>query len=136
MTPTGIIDRALTEVPTSVAAAIVDVASGKLLDLQTADGGPGQLIDLDAGTRRAVDGDVVARIEEMYEHLRTAAAARPDLREMLLASTNLWCYFGRLESTPDAALAVVCRADADLGRVLDRCRAIRSGDLIRSGGSG
>lgn len=49
---------------------------------------------------------------------------------ILISSTHLWHYFGRLKSNPRVVLTVVTTQDTTLGVLLTRCRELTGGEKV------
>ena len=119
------IRQAMTDVPKAVAAGLVDLGSGMMLGIKTADSHPQAVLDILApATKEMFEGDMVVTIENLFKKARGVTSAEHYFQEFLVSSTNLWHYFGRLKSNPNIVLAVVCRADVNLGMLVMKARTI------------
>lgn len=116
----------LSEVPKSIAAGIIDMGSGMLLDVKTTDSHPSQVLDiLAAATKDLFEGDMVTQIEEMFKKARGEEDSPFHyFKEVIVNSTNLIHVFLRVPSMESVVLAVVCRSSANLGLALTKMRTI------------
>jgi hypothetical protein len=131
MSADNIVKNALADVPKSVAAGVVDMGSGLLLAVKTVESHPQSVIDLLASaTKDLFEGDSVLTIEQLFKKARGVTNNDRYFQEVLVSSTNLWHYFGRLKSTPSVVMVVVCRGDVNLGAMLVKCRQICSSGTI------
>ncbi len=119
------IRSAMTDVPKAVAAGLVDMGSGMMLNIKTVDSHPQAVLDILApATKEMFEGDMVTTIENLFKKGRGVESAEHYFQEILVASTNLWHYFGRLKSNQQVVLCVVCRADVNLGMLVMKARNI------------
>ncbi|MCB1056238.1 MAG: hypothetical protein KDD11_12125 [Acidobacteria bacterium] len=119
------IKQAVAEVPKIVAAGMVDMASGMLLGLKTVDSHPQSVLDLLApATKEMFEGDMVLTIEGLFKQARGVETSERYFQEVLISSTHLWHYFGRLKANPQVVLAVVTRGDVNLGLLVVKARAL------------
>jgi hypothetical protein len=126
-----IVKRALSEVPSAVAAGIVDMGSGMLVAVKTVDSHPQAVLDLLASaTKDLFEGSMVTQIEGVFKKARGVNGDERYFQEVLVSSTNLWHYFARLKSNSQAVVGVVCRADANVGLVLMRGREIVKSETL------
>lgn len=117
--------QAVAEVPKAVAAGLVDMGSGMMLSIRTVDSHPQPVLDLLApATKEMFEGEMVTTIENLFKKARGVESKEHYFNEFLVSSTNLWHYFGRLKSSPGVVLAVVCRAEANLGMLVVKARQI------------
>lgn len=122
---------ALSRVPKAVATGIVDMGTGMLLAIKTTESHPQAVLDMvAAGTKELFEGDVALAIEDTFKQIRGDTAKEHYFYEMLVNSKNLIHYFGRMASAPTCVLAVVCRADANLGLVIAKAREVINGETI------
>ncbi len=116
----------LSEVPKSVAAGVIDMESGMLLDVKTTDSHPSQVLDmLAAATKDLFEGEMVTQIEDMFKKAR----GEEDntfryFKEIIVNSTNLIHVFLRIPSNESIVLTAVCRASSNLGMALTKMRTI------------
>ena len=119
------IRQAMNEVPKAVAAGLVDLDSGMMLGIKTADSHPQAVLDILApATKEMFEGDMVVTIENLFKKARGVTNTEHYFQEFLISSTHLWHYFGRLKSNPNIVMAVVCRADVNLGMLVVKARSI------------
>ncbi|HET7489983.1 MAG TPA: hypothetical protein VFJ85_18805 [Acidimicrobiales bacterium] len=122
---------AVETVPKAVAAGIVDMASGMLLGVKTVDSHPQQILDLvSAATKELFEGEMVTSIENVFKRTRGVNSDEHYFQELIVSSTNLWHYFGRLKAYPSVVLVVVCRGDVNVGMLLMKCREICTNGTI------
>lgn len=125
MSAESIVKDSIAQVPKAVAAGVVDMQSGMLLSIKTVESHPQEVIDVLApATREFFEGDLVTTIENLFKKARGVESDERYFQEILISSTNLWHYFGRLRSNPQVVMAVVTRADVNLGMLLVKCREI------------
>ena len=125
MSVEAIVKNAIKDVPKAVAAGVVDMASGMLLGMNTVDSHPQQVIDLlAAATKDLFEGDMISQIENIFKKIRGVDNKDRYFQEVIVSSTNLWHFFGRLKQHPGVVLTVVTRGDANIGMVLMKCREI------------
>ena len=125
------IQQAMQNVPSAVAAGIVDMSSGMMMGLKTLDSHPQEVIDLLAPTAKEYfQGKLVNQIESIFKQVRGDSSTDSYFQEIMIASKNLWHYFGRLDSDQQVVLSVVCRSDANLGMVVATARKIKTAGSI------
>jgi hypothetical protein len=131
MSAESLVRDALVKVPKAVAAGVVDMASGLLLSIKTVESHPQAVIDLlAAATRDLFEGEMVVAIENTFKKARGVTSGDHYFQEILVASTNLWHYFGRLKSMPGAVLVVVTAGDVNLGLLIVKCRELTGSGTI------
>jgi hypothetical protein len=123
------LDSALSQVqknvPECVAVGFVDIKTGMLLGIKTADSHPREIIDLvAAATGDLFQGSNVAQIERMFKKAR---GVKDDghhyFQEVLVLSDNLIHVFMRCKKNEELVLVCVARGSANLGMVLAKARA-------------
>lgn len=125
------IRTAMEDVPKAVAAGLVDMGSGMMLSIKTVDSHPQAVLDILApATKEMFEGDMVTTIENLFKRARGVDSAEHYFQEILVSSTNLWHYFGRLKSNQQVVLAVVCRADVNLGLLVMKARQVVQSAVI------
>lgn len=125
------IKASISEVPKAVAAGLVDMDSGMLLAVKTVDSHPQAVLDMVASaTHDLFQGDNVMNIENMFKQIRGVTTSEHYFQEIIVASTNLWHFFGRLKQQPTIVLIVVTRQDVNLGLVLMKCREITANTKV------
>ena len=116
---------AMTDVPKAVATGLVDMGSGMMLSIKTVDSHPQAVLDILApATKELFEGEMVTSIENLFKKSRGVQSNERYFQEILVSSTNLWHYFGRLKSNQQAVLVVVCRGDVNLGLLVMKARQI------------
>lgn len=131
MSAESIVKGSLSNVPKAVAAGIVDMSTGMLLAVKTVESHPQEVLDLVASaTKDLFEGDNVMIVEQLFKRSRGVESTERYFQEILISSTNLWHYFGRLGSNDKVVLTVVCRADVNLGLMLMKCREIRASETV------
>lgn len=125
------VNDAVETVPKAVAAGVVDMTSGMLLAVRTVDSHPQQVLDLvSAATKELFEGEMVTSIENVFKRERGVTSDEHYFQELIVSSTNLWHYFGRLKAYPSVVLVVVCRGDVNVGMLLMKCRELCSSGTI------
>ena len=118
---------AQTDVPECVAVGYVDMISGLLLGVKTADSHPSEVLDLvAAATGDLFQGKNVVEIERLFDKARgitTRAQNTHYFNEIVVFSTNLIHVFARSKKNPAQAAVFVMRASANVGMVLVKSRA-------------
>ncbi len=127
----AIVREALRDVPKAVAAGVVDMASGMMLSISTVDSHPQQVLDILApATKELFEGEIVLQIEKLFKKARGVNSDERYFQEILISSSHLWHYFGRLKSNSQIVLCVVSRADVNLGMLLMKARQIRESGAL------
>lgn len=130
MSEETIIKESIAQVPKAVAAGLIDMGSGMLLGIKTVESHPQEVIDILApATKELFEGDMVSAIEGLFKKARGVDSDEHYFQEILVSSTNLWHYFGRMRANAETVLAVVCRADVNLGMMLMKCRQFTNAAL-------
>ncbi|MCA9717990.1 MAG: hypothetical protein KC468_25175 [Myxococcales bacterium] len=131
MSADNIMKRAMKEIPKCVAAGIVDLDSGMLLNVKTVDSHPQEVLDLvAAATKDLYEGDNVTTIENAFKRIRGVRSDEHYFQQILVMSRNLIHFFARLERDQGVVLVAVCRNDANLGLVLAKGRMIARSEGI------
>ncbi len=119
------IGAAIKEVPKAVAAGVVDMDSGMLLDIKTTSSHPNEVFDLlAAATKDMYEGENVTNVEKIFKKARGVKTDERYFQEFVVFSTNLVHYFTRIPSKPGTVFAVVCQGDANVGLILVKAREI------------
>ncbi|MBV6644664.1 MAG: hypothetical protein KI790_04410 [Cyclobacteriaceae bacterium] len=119
------IEASLKNVPKAVAAGVVDMGSGMMLDMKTTASHPQEVFDfLAAATKDMFEGENVVTIENIFKKARGSKATEHYFKEIVVYSTNLLHYFTRLPNNAGVVFAVVCAADANVGLVMVKAREI------------
>jgi hypothetical protein len=120
-----IVRTAITSVPKAVAAGVVDLESGLMLSIKTVESHPQKILDLLAPAARDLfEGEMITTIENMFKQARGVQSTERYFQEVIISSTNLWHYFGRLKKDPRTVLCVVATADSSVALLLLKCREI------------
>ncbi|MCB5944479.1 hypothetical protein [Acidocella sp. KAb 2-4] len=120
----AVISKAVTTVPECLAAGVVDVASGLLLDIKTVDSHPSAVIDLlAAATSDLFQGPNVTAIETMFKKSRGVDSVEHYFEEIFITSKNLLHVFLRGRRNADYVICFVCRKTVNLGMALTKARA-------------
>ena len=119
------ITNSLKEVPKAVAAGVVDMDSGMMLDMKTTASHPQEVFDfLAAATKDMFEGENVVMIENIFKKSRGSRSKEHYFQEIVVYSTNLLHYFTRLPGKNSTVYVVVCAADANVGLVMVKARGI------------
>lgn len=131
MSTESIMKRAMKDIPKCVAAGVVDLDSGMLLNVKTVDSHPQEVLDLvAAATRDLYEGDNVTAIESMFKRTRGVKSDERYFQQFIVISRNLIHFFGRLASNQRIVVVAVTRLDANLGLILAQGRAICASETI------
>lgn len=131
MSAESIVKQCLEDVPKSVAAGVVDMASGMMLAMKTVESHPQAVIDVLApATKELFEGDMVLHIEKLFKQARGVESDERYFQEILISSEHLWHYFGRLKSDPQIVLTVVSRGDVNMGLFLVKARQVRDAGTV------
>jgi hypothetical protein len=123
------IKSAMSDVPGALAAGIVDMGSGMLVGIKTVDSHPQTVLDLLASaTKELFEGEMVTQIENLFKRARGVESDERYFQEIMVSSTNLWHYFGRFKSQPNAVLCVVSGMDVNVGLFIMKARNIAHTD--------
>lgn len=131
MSAKDIVTKSMSDVPKCVAAGIVDLETGILLEVKTLDSHPQEVIDILApATKDLYEGDNVLAIEDLFKKARGTKSDEHYFQEMLVMSDNLVHFFSRLKSNNNMVMVTVSSADANVGMVLAKGRAIASNGTV------
>lgn len=131
MSADSLVRDALANVPKAVAAGVVDMASGMMLAIKTVDSHPQAVLDILApATRELFEGEMVTAIETIFKKARGVDSKAHYFQEILVSSTNLWHFFGRIKSSPASVLTVVARGDVNLGLFVVKCRELTAAGTV------
>lgn len=105
------------DVPDYLGSGVVDLTTGMLLDADTVDDHPRDLIDmLAAATADLFEGRTITQIEQMWrEYSGSLDEGGHYFEEILIYSRNLVHLFMRSPSNPEIVAAVVCRRTVNIG---------------------
>ncbi|MFR9801208.1 hypothetical protein ACL02T_02770 [Pseudonocardia sp. RS010] len=135
MNLTQVVDTTLksfrAEVPEYLASAVVDLSTGMLLDADTVDDHPREILDiLAAATADLFRGRTVTQIESLWHERRLALGVEAEVhwfQEILTHSDTLAHLFLRSRSSPEIVAAVVCRREVNLGMLFAQARHVMRG---------
>jgi hypothetical protein len=118
--------KASSMLPECVAAGYVDMTSGMLLGVKTAESHPREVLDLvAAATADLFQGTNVTTIEKLFKKSR---GVKDDgshyFHEVVVMSENLLHVFLRAKRNPDQAAVFVCRKSANIGMALTKARLV------------
>jgi hypothetical protein len=117
------ISKAITTIPECLAAGVVDVASGLLLDIKTVDSHPNEVIDLlAAATSDLFQGPNVVAIENLFKKSRGIETNEHYFEEVIVNSKNLLHVFIRGRRNQDYVVCFICRKTVNLGMALTKAR--------------
>jgi hypothetical protein len=126
MSADALVRDSLANIPKAVAAGVVDMSSGMMLAIKTVDSHPQAVLDILApATKELFEGDMVLHIESLFKKARGVNNNERYFQEILISSTNLWHYFGRIKSSPHQVMVVVARGDVNMGLFLVKARELR-----------
>ena len=116
--------NARNSIPECVAIGLVDVDSGMLLDVQTVDSHPSEVLDLvAAATADLFQGQNVVAIENIFKEKRGIGDKNLHyFQDMLIFSQNLIHVFLRGKQYPNNVIVAVCRGSANTGMVIAKAR--------------
>jgi len=119
------LEASIKNVPKAVAAGVVDMDSGMMLDMKTTASHPQEVFDfLAAATKDMFEGENVVTIEDIFKKARGSKSKERYFKEIVVYSTNLLHYFTRLPGKNSIVYGVVCSADANVGLVMVKAREI------------
>lgn len=117
------ISKAITTIPECLAAGVVDVASGLLLDIKTVDSHPNEVIDLlAAATSDLFQGPNVTAVENLFKKSRGIETNEHYFEEIIVNSKNLLHVFIRGRRNQDYVVCFICRKTVNLGMALTKAR--------------
>ncbi len=118
------ISKAITTIPECLAAGVVDVASGLLLDIKTVDSHPNEVIDLlAAATSDLFQGPNVTAVENLFKKARGIETNEHYFEEIIVNSKNLLHVFIRGRRNQDYVVCFICRKTVNLGMALTKARS-------------
>lgn len=113
------------DVPDCVGVGVVDISTGMLLAVDTADKHPSEILDmLAAATADLFQGKTVTQIEEAWKQIRGVADDRHYFQEVLVNSDNLVHLFMRSKTNTDLVAAVICSRDVNIGMLFAQGRQV------------
>jgi hypothetical protein len=112
-------------VPDCLAAGIIDMSTGMLLAVDTADSHPQEVLDLlAAATFDIFQGRNVVMIEEIFKQRRGVTSDRHYFQEILINSDNLVHLFMRSTLNADVVAAIICRRTVNVGMLFAQARMV------------
>lgn len=119
----AVISKTITAIPECLAAGVVDVASGLLLDIKTVDSHPSEVIDLlAAATSDLFQGPNVTAVENLFKKSRGIETNEHYFEEIIVNSKNLLHVFIRGRRNQDYVVCFICRKTVNLGMALTKAR--------------
>jgi predicted regulator of Ras-like GTPase activity (Roadblock/LC7/MglB family) len=113
------------DVPDYLASGIVDMSTGMLLEVDTVETHPREILELLAATTADLfQGKAVTQIEELWKETRGVSDTRHYFHEMLIFSENLVHLFMRSQANPDIAAVIVCARQVNVGMLLAQARQV------------
>lgn len=132
MSADSVIKRCMSEIPKCVAAGVVDMETGMLLGVKTIESHPQEVLDLvAAATRDMFQGDNVVTIERLFKRIRGIQNSNEHyFQQILVMSSNLVHFFSRMGGDEGVVMCAVCRADANIGLIMAKGRAIAKSERL------
>ena len=119
------IEASIKNVPKAVAAGVVDMDTGMMLDMKTTESHPQEVFDfLAAATKDLFEGENVVTIENIFKKARGSKSSEHYFQEIVVYSKNLLHFFARTPKSTTIVYCVVCSADANVGLVMVKARDI------------
>jgi hypothetical protein len=117
------LQKAMSGTPECLASGHVDMESGMLLDDQTLDSHPQEVLDmLAAATADHFQGSSVVAIEDIFKQARGSKAENHYFNEILVFSENLIHGFMRTKKHNGHVVSFICLKSANPGMVLTKAR--------------
>lgn len=111
-------------IPGARLAGVIDMCTGFYLALEVGSCDPQEADGLAATVRELFDGERAAGLRRSYAN----ADETQGLQEILVMGEKATFMFARVRGTDDAALAIACGRDVNLGIILTKTR-----ELVRVG---
>ena len=112
-------------VPDYVGCGFVDISTGMLLDVDTVDKHPREILDVAAAaTAHMFEGRNVVQIEGLWKQYRGQTEGGHYFKEILVNSDHLVHLFMRSTSDPDIAAAVICTREVSVGMLFAQARQV------------
>ena len=119
------LQSAMGQIPECVAAGYVDMSTGMLLEVDTVDDHPREILDVvAAATADLFDGKSITQIEELWKQSRGVTDGGHYFKEILVNSDNLVHLFMRSTSNPDIAAVVICTRKVSIGMLFAQARQV------------
>jgi hypothetical protein len=117
------LQKAMSGTPECLASGYADMESGMLLDVQTLDSPPQEVLDmLAAATADLFQRSSVVAIEDIFKQARGSKAENHHFNEILVFSENLIHGFMRTKKHNGHVVSFICRKSANPGMVLTKAR--------------
>ena len=116
----------LNNVPDCIATGWVDIHSGMVLEVHTADSTDDGRSIVTSATSSVLRGPVVSAIEDMFQRALGEATAGHYFREIVVMSNDQIHMFARCKCNTDQVLVVVTGISTNLGALITRTRAALS----------
>jgi hypothetical protein len=114
-----------TTLPGCVAAGVVDLETGALLDAAAvSDGGLGRLQRACAAARGLLDGADARASASVLERRAGVARAEGAFQQVVIRAGDVVCSVQRSRAEPTRALLTICADVINLGRVIAESRAL------------
>lgn len=115
--------------PQCLAAGIVELDSGSLLHVRTAQ--PLKHLDFVAAvTLDLFEGSPVVAIEDMFKRVRGVENTGHYFQEILVTAPRLIHYFGRVNCNERLVFVAVCQATTNLGLILAEGRTLTRSEQL------
>jgi hypothetical protein len=112
-------------VPDYVGCGFVDLSTGMLLDVDTVEKYPREILDVvAAATAHLFEGRNVVQIEGLWKQYRGQADGGHYFKEILVNSDHLVHLFMRSTSDPDIAAVVLCTREVRVGMLFAQARQV------------
>jgi hypothetical protein len=112
-------------VPDYVGCGFVDLSTGMLLDVDTVEAHPREILDVvAAATAHLFEGRNVVQIEGLWKQYRGQTEGGHYFKEILVNSDHLVHLFMRSTSDPDIVAAVICTREVRVGMLFAQARQV------------
>jgi hypothetical protein len=112
-------------VPDYVGCGFVDLSTGMLLDVDTVEAHPREILDVvAAATAHLFEGRNVVQIEGLWKQYRGQTEGGHYFKEILVNSDHLVHLFMRSTSDPDIVAAVICTREVRVGMLFAQVRQV------------
>jgi hypothetical protein len=112
-------------IPDYVGCGFVDMSTGMLLEVDTVDDHPREILDVvAAATADLFDGKSITQIEELWKKSRGVADGGHYFKEVLVNSDNLVHLFMRSANDPDIVSVVICTRKVSIGMLFAQARQV------------
>jgi hypothetical protein len=112
-------------IPNYVGCGFVDMSTGMLLEVDTIDNHPREILDVvAAATADLFEGKNVLQIEELWNRVRGVTDGGRYFKEILVNSDNLVHLFTRSTTNPDIVAVVICTRQVSIGMLFAQARQV------------